>query len=115
MIKEDDAYHHEPTAAAIADGRDRKNVLVFDLGTGTFDVSLLTINNGDFKIIKTSARSSLSEVTPGIPKVQLQAKEFSEEQDTGEMTLLNVPLNMGTGTVGGIITLDIYGSDFASY
>ena len=41
---------NEPTAAAIAYGLDKggsmKNILVFDLGGGTFDVSLLTVNNG---------------------------------------------------------------------
>ena len=42
---------NEPTAAAIAYGLDRKteaeeNVLVFDLGGGTFDVTLLSIDNG---------------------------------------------------------------------
>merc|ERR1712142_1135503 len=43
---------NEPTAAAIAYGLDKKegekNILVFDLGGGTFDVSLLTIDNGVF-------------------------------------------------------------------
>lgn len=41
---------NEPTAAAIAYGLDRKgkeeNILVFDLGGGTFDVTLLAIDNG---------------------------------------------------------------------
>lgn len=41
---------NEPTAAAIAYGLDRQgkeeNILVFDLGGGTFDVTLLAIDNG---------------------------------------------------------------------
>ncbi|XP_072043743.1 LOW QUALITY PROTEIN: endoplasmic reticulum chaperone BiP-like [Amphiura filiformis] len=45
---------NEPTAAAIAYGLDKqdevKNILIFDLGGGTFDVSLMTINNGIFKV-----------------------------------------------------------------
>ncbi len=49
---------NEPTAAAIAYGMDRKgdetNVLVFDLGGGTFDVTLLTIENGVFEVLATS-------------------------------------------------------------
>lgn len=44
---------NEPTAAAIAYGLDKKNqgernVLIFDLGGGTFDVSLLSIDDGVF-------------------------------------------------------------------
>jgi molecular chaperone DnaK (HSP70) len=46
---------NEPTAAAIAYGLDRKsateeNILVFDLGGGTFDVTLLVIDNGVFEV-----------------------------------------------------------------
>jgi L1 cell adhesion molecule like protein len=46
---------NEPTAAAIAYGLDKKeedekNVLIFDLGGGTFDVSLLTIEEGIFEV-----------------------------------------------------------------
>jgi heat shock protein 1/8 len=46
---------NEPTAAAIAYGLDeidigKKNVLIFDLGGGTTDLSLLTIENGTFKV-----------------------------------------------------------------
>lgn len=54
---------NEPTAAAIAYGLDQKsgekNILVFDLGGGTFDVSLLTIDNGIFEVIATSGDTHL--------------------------------------------------------
>jgi len=54
---------NEPTAAAIAYGLDKreeeKNVLVFDLGGGTFDVSLLTIDNGVFEVLSTNGDTHL--------------------------------------------------------
>jgi len=55
---------NEPTAAAIAYGLDRKgekekNIMVYDLGGGTFDVSLLTIDNGVFEVIATSGDTHL--------------------------------------------------------
>lgn len=54
---------NEPTAAAIAYGLDKKsgeeNILVFDLGGGTFDVSLLTIDNGVFEVVATAGDTHL--------------------------------------------------------
>lgn len=55
---------NEPTAAAIAYGLDKKgaserNVLIFDLGGGTFDVSLLTIDDGIFEVKATNGDTHL--------------------------------------------------------
>jgi endoplasmic reticulum chaperone BiP len=54
---------NEPTAAAIAYGMDKKggekNILVFDLGGGTFDVTALTIDNGVFEVLATNGDTHL--------------------------------------------------------
>jgi L1 cell adhesion molecule like protein len=55
---------NEPTAAAIAYGLDKKgqgekNVLIYDLGGGTFDVSLLTIDDGIFEVKSTAGDTHL--------------------------------------------------------
>jgi heat shock protein 1/8 len=54
---------NEPTAAAIAYGLDNKsieqNVLIFDLGGGTFDVSLLNIDDGIFEVRATAGDTHL--------------------------------------------------------
>jgi L1 cell adhesion molecule like protein len=53
---------NEPTAAAIAYGinkKEQKNVLVFDLGGGTFDVSLLTLDDGLFEVKATAGDTHL--------------------------------------------------------
>jgi heat shock protein 1/8 len=54
---------NEPTAAAIAYGLDKKgkesNVLIFDLGGGTFDVSLLSIEDGIFEVLATAGDTHL--------------------------------------------------------
>jgi heat shock protein 1/8 len=56
---------NEPTAAAIAYGLDKvaeqreRNVLIFDLGGGTFDVSLLTIDGGIFEVKATAGDTHL--------------------------------------------------------
>ena len=53
---------NEPTAAALAYGMDKENdqkILVFDLGGGTFDVSLLEIADGVFEVLATAGNNKL--------------------------------------------------------
>jgi heat shock protein 5 len=54
---------NEPTAAAVAYGIDKaseeKNIVVYDLGGGTFDVSLLSIDKGVYEVLSTSGDTHL--------------------------------------------------------
>lgn len=54
---------NEPTAAAIAYGLDKtggeRNIIVYDLGGGTFDVSLLSIDDGVFEVLATAGDTHL--------------------------------------------------------
>jgi len=53
---------NEPTAAALAYGlgkKDREKVAIFDLGGGTFDISILELNNGVFEVLSTCGDSFL--------------------------------------------------------
>jgi heat shock protein 5 len=82
---------NEPTAAAIAYGMSdkggEKNILVFDLGGGTFDVSLLTIDKGVFEVIATNGDTHLggedfdSRVTAYLMKVHKDKTGKDASQD----------------------------------
>ncbi len=73
---------NEPTAAAIAYGLDKKNengeknILIFDLGGGTFDVSLLTIDNGFFEVKATAGDTHLGGEDFDNKMVEYCAAEF---------------------------------------
>ena len=81
----DDRIINEPTAAAIAYGLDKGgkmiNILVFDLGGGTFDVSLLTVNNGVFEVLATNGDTHLGGEDFDKRLVAYAAKQF--ESKTG--------------------------------
>ena len=80
---------NEPTAAAIAYGLDKKaassgekNVLIFDLGGGTFDVSLLTIEEGIFEVKATAGDTHLGgEDLDNRTRQPLRAGVQAEEQE----------------------------------
>jgi heat shock 70kDa protein 1/2/6/8 len=75
---------NEPTAAAIAYGLEKKgdgesNVLIFDLGGGTFDVSLLTIDDGIFEVKATAGDTHLGGEDFDNRIVEYLANEFKKK------------------------------------
>ena len=76
---------NEPIAAAIAYDLDKKSiverkVLIFDLGGGTFDVSVLTIEGGSFKIMSTNSDTHLGGQDFDNRMVNYLVKEFKKQQ-----------------------------------
>merc|ERR1712189_129408 len=76
---------NEPTAAAIAYGLDKRvggderNVLIFDLGGGTFDVSVLTIDDGIFEVKSTHGNTHLGGEDFDQAMVEHFVKEFKRK------------------------------------
>ena len=81
---------NEPTAAAIAYGLDKddkeRNVLIFDLGGGTFDVSLLTIESGIFEVLATAGNTHLGGEDFDNLLVQHFATEFKRKNKGLDLT-----------------------------
>merc|ERR1711959_856886 len=82
---------NEPTAAAIAYGLGKKdtgeqNVLIFDLGGGTFDVSLLTIEDGIFEVKATAGDTHLGGEDFDHNMVQHFIKEFKRKHRGKDIT-----------------------------
>jgi molecular chaperone DnaK len=76
------AILNEPTAAALAYGmlhEHRQRLAVFDLGGGTFDISILAIENGVFEVLATNGDTSLGGDDFDRVIIDLLASEFAEE------------------------------------
>lgn len=76
---------NEPTAAAIAYGLDKggteKNILVFDLGGGTFDVTLLTLDDGVFEVLATNGDTHLGGEDFDQRVMDYLVKQFKKKND----------------------------------
>mgnify|MGYP001450851178 CR=1 FL=1 len=75
---------NEPTAASLAYGLDKKNnetILVFDLGGGTFDVSVLEVGDGVFEVLSTSGDTQLGGDDFDDKVVEWLIKEFKDEHN----------------------------------
>jgi len=74
---------NEPTAAALAYGMDKSNdhtILVFDLGGGTFDVSILELGDGVFEVKATSGNNRLGGDDFDEKVINYLAEQFKNEQ-----------------------------------
>ena len=74
---------NEPTAAALAYGLDKKSnetILVFDLGGGTFDVSILEVGDGVFEVLSTSGDTHLGGDDFDKKLVDYLAKDFESKE-----------------------------------
>ena len=75
---------NEPTAAALAYGVDKENseqkVLIYDLGGGTFDVSILEIGDGVFEVLATSGNNKLGGDDFDEKIIEFLIAEFKKEQ-----------------------------------
>ena len=73
---------NEPTAAALAYGIDKENdqkIMVFDLGGGTFDVSILEISDGVFEVLSTSGDTHLGGDDFDQRVIDWMAEKFKQE------------------------------------
>nr|YP_010865239.1 heat shock protein 70 chaperone [Campylaephora boydenii]WGT74044.1 heat shock protein 70 chaperone [Campylaephora boydenii] len=74
---------NEPTAASLSYGLDKKNnetILVFDLGGGTFDVSILEVGDGVFEVLSTSGDTNLGGDDFDRKIVEWLVKEFKNDE-----------------------------------
>ena len=78
---------NEPTAAALAYGLDQESqnerqIIVYDLGGGTFDVSALTVDNGVFEVLATAGDTHLGGEDFDNRVIKYLADKFDKQHDT---------------------------------
>lgn len=107
---------NEPTAAALAYGLDKEGtqvILVFDLGGGTFDVSILEIGDGVFEVKSTSGNNRLGGDDFDDRIINWLIEEFKKEQgidlknDKMAMHRLKEAAEKAKHELSGVITTDI--------
>lgn len=107
---------NEPTAAALAYGLDKEGtqvILVFDLGGGTFDVSILEIGDGVFEVKSTSGNNRLGGDDFDDKIINWLIEEFKKEQgidlknDKMAMHRLKEAAEKAKHELSGVITTDI--------
>ncbi|KAJ7378785.1 Heat shock cognate 71 kDa protein [Desmophyllum pertusum] len=119
---------NEPTAAAIAYGLDKKvgaerNVLIFDLGGGTFDVSILSIEEGIFEVKSTAepvgkalrdaglAKKQIDEIvlvggSTRIPKIQELLQKFFDNRELNKSINPDEAVAYGAAVQAAILSGD---------
>ena len=103
---------NEPTAAALAYGldklRDRSKIAVFDLGGGTFDISILELNQGVFQVLATNGNTRLggddidaaliAACTLPIPDWQKRDLVIAAKHRLSDEETVEIPLPFAAGT-----------------
>src|SRR5271157_470132 len=85
---------NEPTAASLAYGLDKEadqTILIFDLGGGTFDVSVLEIGDGVFEVKSTAGDNHLGGDTMALQRLYEAAEKAKIELSTTQETQINLP------------------------
>lgn len=118
---------NEPTAASLAYGfginkNDEKTIAVYDFGGGTFDISILTINNGIFEVLSTNGDTFLGgdDLDTAIVDFWMQQNQFEGDADyhrqqlrlKAEEAKRHLSDNSDFKTDYGNITLNITNEEF---